>query len=86
MLQPDEFKGTCGDFYKNMFVKCLAGHPTAADEIATLAELMLDEREVFITGLDFLNDGGTTASFFYGPLRPGAERATLNSIDGCNAS
>lgn len=25
----------------------------------------------FITGADFLIDGGATASYFYGPLQPG---------------
>lgn len=71
-LAIDEFNGPRGDFYKNMFAKCPAGRPAAADEIATLAELMLSERGAFITGSDFLIDGGATASFFYGPLRPGA--------------
>ncbi|KFI60750.1 short chain dehydrogenase [Bifidobacterium cuniculi] len=27
----------------------------------------------FITGADFLVDGGATASYFYGPLRPGTQ-------------
>ena len=70
-LAIDEFNGIRGDFYKNMFAKCPAGRPGTADEVATLAELMLDSRGVFITGSDFLIDGGATASYFYGPLRPG---------------
>ncbi|MBR5346485.1 MAG: SDR family oxidoreductase [Deltaproteobacteria bacterium] len=69
-LAIDEFNGPRGDFYKNMFAKCPAGRPATADEIANLAELMLDSRGAFITGSDFLIDGGATASFFYGPLRP----------------
>ena len=71
-LAIDEFNGPRGDFYKNMFARCPAGRPAAADEIATLAELVLGERGAFITGSDFLIDGGATASFFYGPLRPQA--------------
>ena len=70
-LALDEFNGIRGDFYKNMFAKCPAGRPGTADEVATLAELMLDSRGAFITGSDFLIDGGATASFFYGPLKPG---------------
>ncbi len=27
-------------------------------------------RGTFITGADFLIDGGATASYFYGPLKP----------------
>lgn len=69
-LAIDEFNGIRGDFYKNMFAKCPAGRPGTADEVATLAELMLDSRGAFITGSDFLIDGGATASYFYGPLKP----------------
>lgn len=69
-LAIDEFNGPRGDFYKNMFAKCPAGRPGTADEVASLAELMLDSRGAFITGSDFLIDGGATASFFYGPLKP----------------
>lgn len=69
-LAIDEFNGPLGDFYKNMFAKCPAGRPETADEVASLAELMLDSRGAFITGSDFLIDGGATASYFYGPLKP----------------
>lgn len=69
-LALDEFNGPRGDFYKNMFAKCPAGRPGTADEVADVAELLLSERSAFITGSDFLIDGGATASFFYGPLRP----------------
>ncbi len=69
-LAIDEFNGPLGDFYKNMFAKCPAGRPGTADEVASLAELMLDSRGAFITGSDFLIDGGATASYFYGPLKP----------------
>lgn len=68
-LAIDEFNGPRGDFYKNMFAQCPAGRPGTPDEIAELAELILSERGAFITGSDFLIDGGATASFFYGPLR-----------------
>ena len=57
-------------FYKNMFAKCPAGRPGTADEVANLAEILLSERGAFITGADFLIDGGATASYFYGPLKP----------------
>lgn len=69
-LALDEFNGPRGDFYKNMFAKCPAGRPGTADEVANLAEIMLSNRGAFITGSDFLIDGGATASFFYGPLKP----------------
>lgn len=69
-LAIDEFNGPRGDFYKNMFAKCPAGRPGTADEVANVAELLMRPQGAFITGADFLIDGGATASYFYGPLQP----------------
>lgn len=69
-LALDEFNGPRGDFYKNMFAKCPAGRPGTADEVANVAELLMSDKGAFITGADFLIDGGATASFYYGPLKP----------------
>lgn len=69
-LAIDEFNGSRGDFYKNMFAKCPAGRPGTADEVANVAELLLNPQGAFITGSDILIDGGATASFFYGALKP----------------
>lgn len=69
-LALDEFNGPRGGFYKNMFQKCPAGRPGTADEVANVAELLMSDRGAFITGADFLIDGGATASYFYGPLKP----------------
>lgn len=71
-LAIDEFNGPRGDFYKNMFAKCPAGRPGTADEVANVAELLMSGKGAFITGADFLIDGGATASYFYGPLKPEA--------------
>ena len=71
-LAIDEFNGIRGDFYKNMFAKCPAGRPGTADEVANVAELLMSDKGAFITGADFLIDGGATASYFYGPLKPEA--------------
>jgi NAD(P)-dependent dehydrogenase (short-subunit alcohol dehydrogenase family) len=72
-LAIDEFNGPRGDFYKNMFAKCPAGRPGTADEVANVAELLMRPQGAFITGADFLIDGGATASYFYGPLNPNAK-------------
>lgn len=69
-LAVDEFNGPRGDFYKNMFAKCPAGRPGTADEVANVAELLMSDKGAFITGTDFMCDGGATASFYYGPLKP----------------
>ena len=71
-LAVDEFNGPRGDFYKNMFAKCPAGRPGTADEVANVAELLMSEKGAFITGSTFLMDGGATASYYYGPLKPKA--------------
>jgi len=69
-LALDEINGPRGDFYKNMFAKSPAGRPGIADEVANVAELLLSNAGAFITGSDFLIDGGATASYFYGELAP----------------
>lgn len=69
-LAMDEFNGPRGDFYKNMFAECPAGRPGTADEVANVAELLMGPAGAFITGSTILVDGGATASYFYGPLKP----------------
>ncbi|MCM1194192.1 MAG: SDR family oxidoreductase, partial [Acetatifactor muris] len=69
-LAIDEFNGPRGDFYKNMFAKCPAGRPGTADEVAGVAELLMSPAGAFITGSTILIDGGATASYYYGPLKP----------------
>ena len=72
-LALDEFNGPRGDFYKNMFAKCPAGRPGTADEVANVAELLMSDKGAFISGATFLIDGGATASYYYGPLKPSAQ-------------
>jgi NAD(P)-dependent dehydrogenase (short-subunit alcohol dehydrogenase family) len=69
-LALDEINGPRGEFYKNMFAKSPAGRPGIADEVANVAELLLSNAGAFITGSDFLIDGGATAFYYYGPLQP----------------
>lgn len=65
-LALDEFNGVRGEFYKKMFAQCPAHRPGTADEVANVAELLMSNRGAFITGSDFLVDGGATAAYFYG--------------------
>lgn len=69
-LAIDEFNGPRGNFYKNMFAQCPAGRPGTTDEVANVAELLMSDRGAFITGSDILIDGGATAAYFYGSLKP----------------
>lgn len=72
-LAIDEFNGIRGDFYKNMFTNMPAHRPGTADEIGVFAEFIMGPNGSFITGSDFLIDGGATASYYYGELKPKKE-------------
>ena len=47
-----------------------AGRAGTPDEVATVAALLMGPDGAFITGSDFLMDGGITASYLYGQLAP----------------
>ena len=49
---------------------CIRDSAGTADEVANAAELLMGQNGAFITGSDFLMDGGVTASYFYGELAP----------------
>ena len=65
-LAVDELEGPRGDDYRKMFDSMVTKRPGTPDEIANLAELLMDRRGSFITGSDFLADGGITAQYWYG--------------------
>lgn len=65
-LAVDELNGPRGAGYKQMFDSMVTKRPGTPDEIANLAELLMDRRGAFITGSDFLADGGITAQYWYG--------------------
>ena len=68
-LAADELKGPRGDGYRKMLQNspaCRAGTP---DEVGDLAQFLMSEKGRFISGADFLIDGGTTASYWYGDLQ-----------------
>lgn len=46
-----------------------AGRPGTPDEVAAIAALLMTADGAFITGSDFLMDGGVTASYRYDELR-----------------
>lgn len=63
----DELHGERAAFYQTMLKKMPAGRAGTPDEVAALAALIMGPEGGFITGSDFLIDGGATANFFYGP-------------------
>lgn len=69
-LAKDELNGPRGDGYKRMIDLCPAGRAGTPDEVGTVGALLMGADGAFITGSDFLMDGGVTASYWYGELAP----------------
>lgn len=69
-LANDELTGPRGAGYRRMIEKSPVGRAGTADEVATVAELLMTDRGSFITGSDILMDAGVTASYWYGDLSP----------------
>src|SRR5215217_1265933 len=72
-LARDELTGPRGEGYRRMIAFSPAGRGGTPDEVGTVAALLLGRDGAFITGSDFLMDGGVTASYFYGELAAGSE-------------
>lgn len=73
-LARDELSGPRGAGYRRMLELSPAGRAGTPDEIGTLGAYLMSGDAAFVTGSDFLIDGGVTASYFYGPLAPTDER------------
>jgi len=69
-LARDELTGPRGEGYRRMIELSPAGRAGTPDEIANVAALLMGPEGAFITGSDFLMDGGVTASYFFGELAP----------------
>lgn len=65
-LANDELNGPRGAGYKAMLENCPAQRAGTPDEVAALADLIMGDHGGFITGSDFLIDGGVTANYWYG--------------------
>lgn len=69
-LARDELTGPRGEGYRRMLELCPVGRAGTPDEVGTVGQLLMGDQGAFITGSDILMDGGVTASYKYGPLRP----------------
>jgi NAD(P)-dependent dehydrogenase (short-subunit alcohol dehydrogenase family) len=69
-LAKDELSGPRGAGYKKMIDGCPAKRAGTPDEVATVAALLMGADGAFITGSDFLMDGGVTSSYWFGELAP----------------
>jgi NAD(P)-dependent dehydrogenase (short-subunit alcohol dehydrogenase family) len=69
-LARDELSGPRGEGYRRMIELSPAGRAGTPDEVGTVGALLMGPNGAFITGSDFLMDGGVTAAWFYGDLAP----------------
>ncbi len=68
-LANDELHGPRAEGYLKMIEGMPAGRAGTPNEVGDLAEFLLSSRGRFISGSDFLIDGGCTASYWYGDLQ-----------------
>ena len=65
-LANDELRGPRGESYRRMIESSIAGRAATPDEIANVAALLMGPDGAFITGSDYLIDGGATAVHWFG--------------------
>jgi NAD(P)-dependent dehydrogenase (short-subunit alcohol dehydrogenase family) len=69
-LANDELQGPRGPGYRRMIELSAAGRAGTPDEVGTVGALLMGSEGAFITGSDFLMDGGVTAAYWFGDLAP----------------
>jgi NAD(P)-dependent dehydrogenase (short-subunit alcohol dehydrogenase family) len=69
-LANDELTGPRRAGYRRMIEISPAGRAGTPDEVGNVGALLMGPDGGFITGSDFLMDGGVTAAYWYGDLAP----------------
>jgi len=69
-LARDELTGPRGEGYRRMIEISAAGRAGTPDEVGTVGALLMGPDGGFITGSDFLMDGGVTSAYWFGELAP----------------
>ena len=69
-LAKDELSGPRGEGYQKMINISAVGRAGTPDEVGNVGALLMGQDGAFITGSDFLMDGGVTAAYWYGDLAP----------------
>ena len=67
-LAKDELTGPRGEGYRRMIEDSPVGRAGTPDEVGAVGALLMGPDGGFITGSDFLMDGGVTAAYWYGEL------------------
>jgi len=65
-LARDELTGPRGEGYLRMIESCAAKRGGTPDEVGAVGALLMGPEGTFITGSDFLMDGGVTAQYWFG--------------------
>ncbi|KVQ63054.1 SDR family oxidoreductase [Burkholderia territorii] len=74
-LAKDELNGPRGAGYRSMIELSPVGRAATPDEVGGVAALLMGPDGGFITGSDFLMDGGATAAYWFGDLGAVAPRS-----------
>ena len=69
-LARDELTGPRGAGYRHMIEVSAVGRAGTPDEVGAVGALLMGPDGAFITGSDFLMDGGVTAAYWFGELAP----------------
>jgi len=69
-LAKDELNGPRGAGYRRMIEASAVGRAGTPDEVGNVGALLMGPDGAFITGSDFLMDGGVTAAYLFGDLAP----------------
>ena len=67
-LASDELAGPSGDEYRRMIEFSPVGRVGTPDEVGAIAGLLMGPEGTYISGSDFLADGGVTAAYRFGEL------------------
>jgi NAD(P)-dependent dehydrogenase (short-subunit alcohol dehydrogenase family) len=69
-LANDELNGPRGVGYRHMIEVSSVGRAGTPDEVGNVGAFLMGPEGAFITGSDFLMDGGVTAAYWFGELAP----------------
>lgn len=64
-LAKDELNGPRGAGYRDMIARCPVPRAGTPDEVGAVAALLMGPESGFVTGSDWLMDGGVTASYWF---------------------
>lgn len=67
-LAKDELSGPRGEGYRRMIEGSVAMRAGTPDEVANVGAFLMGSDGEFVTGSDFLMDGGVTAAYWFGDL------------------